>query len=130
MKQTSKTTPRASQRNVTVEGLMSFGKLDNGLHTADFACGEDAALEPFCSTCKVQAMRDGNVYVTELPHRVKNHPLFRDDNCSLTLGRNGRYYFVFTMSEDDVDELPAQLLRQAGAIARKVLDELVCNLRA
>lgn len=130
MKKTNKMNNNSPLRETTVEGLMSFGKFDNGLHTADFACGEDVGLEPFSAHCKVQAMRDGNVYLTELPHRVKNHPMFRDDNCSLTLGRNGRYYFVFTLPEDDLDELPAQLVRQAGAIAQKVLCELLFNLTA
>ena len=63
---------------------------ENGLHTADFMCCEDALLEPFRGKCKVQMMRDGNVYITELPKRVRNKALFRDDNCSLSQGRDGR----------------------------------------
>jgi hypothetical protein len=56
---------------------------------------------------------------------VRNEAIFRDDNCSLSLGRNGRYYFVFSMPEQLVDELPMQLVRQAGEIARKVMKEIV-----
>ena len=112
-------------REVTLEGMMTFGKCENGLHTADFVCCEDVTCEPFTALCKVQAMRDGNVYVTEMPRRVRNRALFRDDNCSLSHGRNGRYYFVFSMDEDQLAQLPMRLVRQAGNIAQKVLKEVI-----
>ena len=115
------------QRQVTLEGMMVFGKLENGLMTADFECCEDVEMEGCITTCKVQVMRDGNVYMTELPKRIRNRAIFRDDNCSLSHGRNGRYYFVFSMSEERVEEIPYQLVRQAKAIAGKVLKEFICN---
>ena len=77
-------------------------------------------MEPFVADCKVQAMRDGNVYITEKPRRQRNKPLFREDNSSLTLGRDGRYYYVFTMPKERVKELPEKLVHQALAIAQKV----------
>ena len=106
---------------------MTFGKLDNGLRTADFVCCEEVTSEPFTAVCKVQAMRDGNVYVTEMPRRVRNKALFRDDNCSLSRGQNGRYYFVFSIDENQLDQLPLRLVRQAGNIAQKVLKEVICR---
>lgn len=115
------------QRQVTLEGMMVFGKLENGLLTADFECCEDVEMEGCITTCKVQVMRDGNVYMTELPKRIRNRAIFRDDNCSLSHGKNGRYYFVFSMSEERVEEIPYQLVRQAKAIAGKVLKEFICN---
>ena len=51
--------------------------------------------------------------------RQRNSPLFREDNSSLTLGRDGKYHFIFTMSETLVDELPEQLVLQALAIAQR-----------
>ena len=69
-------------------------------------------------------MRDGNLYMTEKPKRHKNKPIFRDDNCSLSHGHNGKYYFVFTMDDDRLGELPQQLVQQAGNIARKVMREI------
>ena len=112
---------------ITLEGMMTFGKCENGLHTADFLCCEEATSEPFTAVCKVQAMRDGNVYVTEMPRRVRNKALFRDDNCSLSRGQNGRYYFVFSIDENQLDQLPFRLVRQAGNIAQKVLKEVICR---
>ena len=108
-----------------LDGMMTIGKSDNGLHTADFMCCEDVELEPITGTCKVQVMRDGNVYITELPKRIRNKAIFRDDNCSLSQGQNGRWYFYFSLDEDRIKELPSELVRQAGAIARKVMRELI-----
>ena len=110
--------------SVTVDGIMTFGELENGLRTADFSCCEDVQMEPCVANFRVQMMRDGNVYMTELPRRIRNKPIFREDNSSLSLGQNGRFYFVFSLPEELEDELPAELVRQASAIAKKVLSTL------
>ena len=117
----------STKKQVTLEGLMNLGKLNNGLHTMDFMSMEDVDMEAFIGRCKVQMMRDGNMYITELPKRVKNKPMFRDDNCSLSLGRDGRYYFVFSLPEQLVNELPKELVRQASAIAQKVVRNLTID---
>ena len=109
------------KRQVTLDGMMTFGKLETGLRTADFECCEDVEMEAFEGNFKVQMMRDGNVYMTELKKRIRNHAIFRDDNASLSLGQNGRYYFVFTLPEELIEELPAKLVHQASAIAQKVI---------
>lgn len=103
----------------TVNGTMTFCENDNRQKLLDFMCTEYVELEPFIADCKVQGMRDGNVYITERPRRQRNSPLFREDNSSLTLGRDGKYHFIFTMSETLVDELPEQLVLQALAIAQR-----------
>ena len=77
------------------------------------------------SWAKVQIMRDGNVYITERPKRTRNQALFRDDNCSLSLGQNGKFYFVFSLPSEQLDELPGQLVRQASVIAGKVIHKLM-----
>lgn len=111
---------KKNEKEITLDGLMTIGRVENMFH-AEFMCCEDVRIDAAVTNCKVQVMRDGNVYVTELPKRIKNKPMFRDDNCSLSLGRDGRYYFVFTLPEQLVDELPKELVRQASAIAQKVL---------
>ena len=103
-----------------VDGLMTFGATDNGLHILDFMCTECVEMEPFLANCKVQGMRDGNVYITERPKKKHNTPLFREDNSSLTLGRDGKYYFCFILPEELVKQLPDRLVHQALAIAQKV----------
>lgn len=108
------------EKTTTLDGMMTFGKLDDGLNALDFSSFEAVEMEPFTATCKVQAMRDGNVYITEKPRRVHNKPLFREDNSSLTLGRDGNYYFVFKLSEELVKALPDRLVQQSLAIAQKV----------
>ncbi len=111
---------KSIEKNTTLDGMMTFGKLDNGLNALDFSSFEAVEMEPFVANCKVQAMRDGNVYITELPRRVRNKPLFREDNSSLTLGRDGRYYFVFALPAEQVKALPEMLVHQSLAIAQKV----------
>ena len=110
---------------VMVEGMMAFGKLENGQRTLDFECCEDVAAEAFHGDFRVQGMRDGNVYMTEKPKRHKNKPLFREDNCSLSHGKDKRYYFYFSLDEDQLEQLPEKLVHQASAIAQKVIRELI-----
>ena len=112
---------RTSESEMTLNGMMTFGECENGLHFADFECCEEVEMEPFVGDCKVQVMRDGNVYITERPKRIRNRALLRDDNSSLSLGQNGRFYFVFSLPAAELDKLPAQLVRQASAIAGKFM---------
>ena len=109
-----------------VDGMMTFGATDNGLHTLDFMCTECVEMEPFLADCKVQGMRDGNVYITERPRRQRNSPLFREDNSTLTLGKDGKYYFCFTIEKSDVKRLPDRLVYQALSIAQKV-DKMIAG---
>ena len=113
------------RNQVTLDGLMTIGMLENGLHTADFECCEDAVVEDFTARCKVQLMRDGNMYITELPKRVKNKPIFKIDNSSLSKGRDGKYYFVFMLDEELIRLLPEKLISQASEIAQRVIRELI-----
>jgi len=111
---------KSIEKNTTLDGMMTFGKMENGQNVLDFSSFEAVEMESFVANCKVQAMRDGNVYITELPKRVRNKPLFREDNSSLTLGRDGRYYFVFALPAEQVKALPEMLVHQSLAIAQKV----------
>ena len=117
----------STEKLVMLDGLLTLGMMENGLRTADFMCCEDIEMEAFSGTFKVEGIRDGNVYMTQLPKRIKNKPIFRDDNSSLSLGRDGKYYFYFSLDEDQLEQLPEQLVRQASAIAQKVIRELICN---
>jgi hypothetical protein len=115
---------KAINKPVLLDGYMAVSE-ENNLHILDFVCCEDVQMDAFTGKCKVELMRDGNVYISELPRRHKNKPIFRDDNCSLSHGHNGKFYFVFTMDDDRLGDLPQQLIQQAGNIARKVLKEII-----
>ena len=116
-----------TKKQVTLDGLMTLGMLENGLKTADFQCCEDVEMEAFSGTFKVQGMRDGNVYMTEKPKRIKNKPIFREDNASLSHGQDKRWYFYFSLDEDQLEQLPEKLVHQASAIAQKVIRRLLIN---
>ena len=113
------------KKSVTLDGLMTLGQLEDGRHTADFACCEDVQLEQVVGTFKVQIQRDGNVYMTENTKRIKNSPIFREDNSSFSHGKDKKFHFIFTMNEDLIEELPEELVRQALLIAQKVMRELL-----
>jgi hypothetical protein len=113
------------KKSVTLDGLMTLGQLDDGRHTADFACCEDMELEQVKGTFSVQIQRDGNVYMTENKKRIRNTPIFREDNSSFSHGRNKRYYYVFSMEDDRIHELAKELVRQANVIAQKITKELI-----
>ena len=114
-----------TDRQAMLDGLLNLGILENGLRIADFQCCEDVLLDAFSGTFKVEGKRDGNVYMTEKPKRIRNKALFRDDNASLSQGQDKRWYFYFSLDEDQLEQLPDKLVRQAGAIAQKVLRELI-----
>ena len=120
----------STERQAMLDGLMTLGMLENGLRTADFQCCEDVELDAFSGTFKVEGMRDGNVYMTEKPKRIKNKPIFREDDSSFSHGKNKKYYFVFALDEDQLELLPEKLVRQASAIAQKVLRELILKQQA
>ena len=115
----------SSERQVTLDGLMTIGMLENGLHLADFMCCEDVEMEAFSGTFKVECKRDGNVYMTEKQKRIRNKPIFRDDNATLSQGQDRRWYFYFSLDENQLEQLPEKLVRQASAIAQKVLRQLI-----
>jgi hypothetical protein len=119
-----------TEKQAMLDGLMTLGILENGLRIADFQCCEDVELDAFSGTFKVEGMRDGNVYMTEMPKRIRNKAIFRDDNASLSQGQDKRWYFYFSLDEDQLEQLPEKLVRQASAIAQKVIRELILKQQA
>ena len=115
-----KNSMKKNQKEVTLDGMMTIGKSVNNLRQADFQCCEDVKVESFIGRFKVQGMHNGDVYMQELPKRFRNKPLFRLDNSSLSLGRDGRYYFNFRLPESELETLPKLLLKDARAAAGKV----------
>ena len=113
------------KKSVTLDGLMTLGQLDDGRHTVDFACCEDVQLEQVKGTFSVQIQRDGNVYMTENKKRIRNSPIFREDNSSFSHGRNKRYYYVFSIEDNRIEDLAEELVRQANVIAQKIMRELI-----
>ena len=125
MKKNKKKNSKLVVDHIMVDGMTTYGKMDNVLHVADFLCTEVVEMEPWTAVCKVQCMRDGNLYVTELPKRVRNKPIYREDNATFSQGQDRRWYFYFSMEENELPRLPEELVRQAKAIARKVESGLV-----
>ena len=115
----------STERQVTLDGMMTIGMLENELIIADFTCCEDVEMQAFSGTFKVEGKRDGNVYMTQQPKRRRNKAIFRDDNASLSQGQDKRWYFYFSLDENQLEQLPEKLVHQASAIAQKVIRELI-----
>ena len=114
-----------NKNDMTLDGMMTTGLLINGLRRAQFECCDDVEVEAYVGRFKVQGMRDGNMYLEELPKRTRNKPLIKLDNSSLTLGRNGWYYFLLRLPESEVEMLPTVLMREARQTAKKVMKEIL-----
>ena len=112
------------EKPLSVEGLMTIQLKDDGLHTADFQCCEDVQMEPFKGDFRVQAMRDGNIYMDEKPKRKRNTPIFRQDNSSLSLGKDDVYYFIFRLPKDQLRAIPEKLVKQVNEVVMKIVTEL------
>ena len=65
----------STERQVTLDGLLTLGKLENGLRTMDFMCCENVMMDAFSGNFTVQGMRDGNVYMQERKKRIRNNAL-------------------------------------------------------
>ena len=116
-----KKTKKKNQREVTLDGMMTIGKSSNDLFQADFQCLEDVEVESFIGRFKVQCMHNGDVYMEELPKRVKNKPLFRLDNSSFSLGRDGWYYYLFRLPESELKALPELLMKDVREAVAKII---------
>lgn len=111
-------------RKVTVDGLMTFGKLDNNLNQADFVPCEDVEVEPCIGRFKVQILRNGYVYLEQLAKRIRNSPLFRLAHSSFSYGKNAVYYYNFYIPDSEAERLPDLLEQEAHEAAEKVREML------
>ena len=136
-------TPNASSRNqlkimkknskkmrqATLDGLLTIGKCDNNQRRADFVCCEDVEVEAFVGRFKVQGMHNGDLYMQELPKRVRNTPLIRLDNSTFTLGNDGLYYYQFRLPESEVKALPELLMKDVRETVSKVISMILNGKR-
>ena len=64
------------EKTTNVDGMMTFGRTDNGRNVLDFKATEHVEVPAFIANCLVQGMTDGNVYITETaaPTTGKRNP--------------------------------------------------------
>lgn len=110
-----------TKRMVTLDGMMAFGKLFNGLIVVDFKNYDpEVEVEPVAGRFKGRLMHDGNLYLEQLPRRIRNKPKYRQDHSSVSIGRNGKGYFVMVVDEAELDAFPHILVREANEAAAKM----------
>ena len=79
---------RTNESEMTLNGMMTFGKCENGLRYADFECCEEVEMEPFVGDCKVQVMRDGNVYITLTGYIVEDNTIYYEEEDRVIMEGN------------------------------------------
>ena len=110
-----------TKRKVTLDGMVTYSKLINGLVVADFKNYDpEVEVEPVAGKFKGRLMRDGNLYLEQLPRRIRNRPKYRQDHSSVSIGRNGKGYFVMVVDEAELDAFPQILVREANEAAAKM----------
>ena len=107
-----------NREKTSVDGMMSYGQQADGLMTADFQNYDtETCVEEFDGNCHVQRMRDGNLYLTELPKpkhkKGRGEKLYRGADSTLSIGQNHVVYFSFWMDENLLDFAPDALIHQA-----------------
>lgn len=116
-----KTIKMRKEKKVVLDGIMTYSVLKNGLLAGDFKNFEsEVKVEPLVGKFKGQLLRDGNFYFEKLPCRLRNKPRFRQDHSSVTMGRNGKGYFVMVVDEKELEAFPQILVREANEAAAKM----------
>lgn len=117
---TKKKNLKKDSREVNVDGIMTYGKLDNNLNQASFAPCEHVEVPPFIGRFKVQRLNNGYLYLVELAKRIRNSPLFRLAHSSFSFGRNAVYYYNFYVPDSELERIPELLEQEAHEAAERV----------
>lgn len=117
---TKKKNLKKDSREVNVDGIMTYGKLDNNLNQASFAPCEHVEVPPYIGRFKVQRMNNGYLYLVELAKRIRNSPLFRLAHSSFSFGRNAVYYYNFYAPDSALERIPELLEQEAHEAAERV----------
>jgi hypothetical protein len=117
---TKKKILKKDSREVNVDGIMTYGKLDNNLNQASFAPCEQVEVPPFIGRFKVQRLNNGYLYLVELAKRIRNSPLFRLAHSSFSFGRNAVYYYNFYAPDSELERIPELLEQEAHEAAERV----------
>jgi len=103
--------------------MMSFDKLKNGLHIADFVSTEYVEIEPFAGDFRVQAQRNGSVTMVQKPRKIRRGPIRRGDRWSISLTKDGFILINWRCPDADIVCAPKLLKKDAREIA-EALEEI------
>lgn len=114
-----------------VDGMMSFDKLENGQHIADFVCTEHVEIEPFSGEFKVQALGNGCMTMVQKPKRYRGEPIRRGLHWSLSLTRDGMILINWRMPISEIDKAPFFLrfdIQEMAEAITEVYEEILNQL--
>ena len=127
---TKKKILKKDSREVNVDGIMTYGKLDNNLNQASFAPCEHVEVPPYIGRFKVQRLNNGYLYLVELAKRIRNSPLFRLAHSSFSFGRNAVYYYNFYAPDSELERIPELLEQEAHEAAERVRAMIKTNKKS
>jgi hypothetical protein len=122
------------ERTINVDGMMTFGRTDNGRNVLDFKATEHVEVPAFKAPCFVQGMHNGDVYITETTastHGKRNPHVFigkyitvtRRDDGSLRLNFRpvtmGADFNIYRYATGVFSELIRALIGLVGKEAQK-----------
>ena len=80
------------ERTINFDGMMTFGRTDNGRNVLDFKATEHVEVPAFKAPCFVQGMHNGDVYITETTastHGKRNPHVFIGKYITVTRRDDG-----------------------------------------
>lgn len=102
--------------------MMSFDKLKNGLHIADFVSTEYVEIEPFAGDFRVQSLRNGCVTMVQKPKRIRRGPIRRGDRWSISLTRDGMILINWRLPDTDIERAPQILKKDVREMAEALVE--------
>ncbi|MBR5396179.1 MAG: hypothetical protein IK144_13995 [Bacteroidaceae bacterium] len=115
------------KREITLDGMMSLGQLENGLRIGRFDCYDFVDMEPFTGNFKVQGMREGRLYLEEKKKRKHRSTDFRTPhawvslNCEDGIDRMG--FFLPTEERKDFIPLLKKEMKQVIRFLEKKFNQ-------
>ena len=110
------------KQQMTVDGMMTFDRLQNGLHTADFVSTEYLEMEPFAGDFRVQVMSNGSVTMVQKPRRIRRGPLRRGNRWSISVTRDGLLLIGWRLPVTDIRHASKIFKKDAREIAEEIED--------
>ena len=111
--------------------MMSFDKLNNGLHIAEFESTDYVEIDPISGDFRVQIRRNGSVTMIQKPRKIRRGPIRRGDRWSISLTCDGTILINWRLPINDIELAPKLLRKDAREIAEaleEVYEETLAEL--
>ncbi len=91
---------------IMVYGMTSYYQDENGMKYSQFNSDfSTPVVSPYDIKARVQRMRDGTLYVSELPKKIRSQAevLFKTTHGTLSKGKDNRHRLTFMVDDDKLE---------------------------